>query len=197
MAIFDVYRLVLSFRIGPNFAQTTVHFEVEESDYENPGERAKQLAGEFDSALGPDLRNCLADNVELIFISAARVNSTRGPTGFFRPPLINGNRPSGADMPNSGPVLLFSGRGIQRWVSGRMFLPGIPRDDVEVGVIKPALFTLLDTLAQAIHTTPLMVGGVASHLCIWSEFTPEAIPVVSGLVSAVIGTQRGRLRPMM
>lgn len=196
MAVDDVYRLTLTFLIGHQHAQTTCHFMVDESESTNPGLRAEQIGAQFTLAYFADLTQVLAQNVSWVSVIVARINNDRGPSAYHRIPINNGARPSDCDMPESGPVLLFRGRGSGRWINARMFLPGVAKLDVLNAQFIPALYTELVDLADALAVEHLVFDGHNADLVIWSEKDLAFVPVISSGVSPGIGVQRGRLRPI-
>lgn len=197
MADLDVYRLTLTFTVAHQFAQTTCHYLIDESEGVNPGLRAQQIAAEFPLAFSHDLMQVLAQNVRWFSCAAVRINNGRGPIGRHPIPINAGDRPSNCDMPQTSAVIQFSGRGANRWVRGRMFLPGIPSADVDEGIISNALFTELLDLGDALRTQTLNVDGRNWNFVIWSELEEAFIPPISNDVASVIGTQRGRQRPAL
>lgn len=198
----DVYSVEVLGTIAGQPCASVMHFEAAEDTVADPVEVAAELLEVFHGGivagtyLGEYL-NMVPENYVLKGTRARRISAGGGPNVAHPADNQPGERAGNADVSGVGPVILWhcqdSG---EKWVTGKLFVPGVSVSDVAENVFSDTLIAACDTFGQ-LWTDPI---GVAPHgpytQKVWSPTNTIALAIIAESTSAKVGTQRRRYVPL-
>lgn len=184
--------------IGGNFCQNVFHLKVLDPASSSPFALAKSVGqGLFDYWKEPWL-DCLPAAYVMSSIRVRQIDLGGGPT-YTRTSGVAGEvgtRDTAILVSTVGPLLTFPVY-TDRWTWGKVFLPGVAKEDCADNFLASGLVDNLELLAISMNT-PNTQGSPGA--CTWvycvKKATDDTYNVPVGFsVSATIGTQRRRAKP--
>jgi len=198
----DIYSLEVLGVIAGQPCATVLHFEAAETTVPNPIEVAKELIARWqDEPVAESYINAYLgmtpENYFMKGLRARRISAGGGPN--VAEPIANfpGLRDGNADVSGVSPVLLYHCQTPgDKWVTGKVFVPGVSVEDVAENVLATALVTKIKVFGDC-WETPIGAGphGPFTQV-VWSPNDSAALEIISNSVSAKIGTQRRRYVPL-
>lgn len=192
----DVYRLRLVGEVVGQFCENCLHFISDEAGAINPLLVAIELVDVVMTVNVFEYLACLPDNYELSGLHCKRVNNGGGPEGFRPGNAAPGTRPGAAPISSVGPCIIFPYSAGGRWRSGRMFFPGAAGGDVIRNTFTPPLVNACEAFGINLRL-PVLVFGHTFQFAIYSVASDVAHVPAGFTISAKIGQQNGRLKPVL
>jgi hypothetical protein len=198
----DVYTAEILGVIAGQPCASVLHFQAAEDSVEDPVEVATELIAAIHGGIvaGTYLKEYLdmvPENYTLKGIRARRINNTGGPNVAMPANNEAGNRTGNADVSGVGPVILWHCLSDgEKWVTGKLFVPGVSVDDVAENVFSDTLLAATGTFG-ALFDTPIGAGPHGPYAqVIWSPSQNLPLDIISHSNSLKVGTQRRRYVPL-
>lgn len=192
----DVYQLTIVGQSAGQFFENVLHFKNGSTNDPDPVAAASSLIEGFVNTLQDSLLDCMCVDTSITGYKAKRVNNGGGPT-VAEPQISVPGTVSGTSATSAtASLLLVPFVRSAKFYTGKMFIPGLSESMLAGNVISPTLVTLLDTfsnnLASAFTSSPYSWDYVIWSRTVSLPFVPFDINV-----SAKVGIQRRRLKPLM
>lgn len=198
----DVYTCEILGAIANQPCASVLHFQAAEDSVEDPVVVATELIAAVHGGIvaGTYLKEYLdmtPENYVLKGVRARRINNTGGPNVAQPADNEPGNRAGNADVSGVGPVILWHCLSDgEKWVTGKLFVPGVSVDDVAENVFSDTLLAACGVFG-ALFDTPIGAGphGPFAQV-VWSPSAVEPLTIISHSNSLRVGTQRRRYVPL-
>jgi hypothetical protein len=192
----DVYQLVIVGQSAGQFYENVLHFKNGSTNDPDPVAGASSLIEGFVNTLQDSLVDCMCVDTSITGYKAKRVNNGGGPTVAEPQVSVPGTVSGTSATSATASLLLVPFVRSSKFYSGKVFIPGLSESMLAGNVISGTLITLLDSfannLASSFTQTPHTWDYVVWSRTVSLPFTPFDITV-----SAKVGIQRRRLKPVM
>lgn len=195
----EAYECTLSGTLAGQFVQTVFHVDYNNTSSQPPFFAAKDIAEQL-SAAGEFVAlftDGLPGSYFVTSMRVRRVGPTGGPTAIVLAGAMAQSQGTLATEISSAQVnpLIILIPTIASNKTGRIFMPGVPEDEIADMVLSPALVTTYQALiAYMVAGTTIAGGAVAFG--VMRRATKVVDILDAGYVSPLIGTQRRRLHPI-
>jgi len=198
----DVYSVEVLGVVAGQPCASVLHFEAAEDTVADPVVVCRAILAAFIGAGGAGtyqgeyLAAC-PENYFMKGVRCRRISAGGGPNVASSVDNLAGDRAGNADVSGVGPVILWHCQdATDKWVTGKMFVPGVSVDDVAENVFSDALLVAASGLAE-LWTTPIGAGPEGPFTqVIWSPTLSVGLVIISDSISLKVGTQRRRYVPL-
>lgn len=197
----DVISLAIYFDLGPQPAQTVLHFRSSEENDPNPDVEAQACIAAFLTEVETLYLACIPSDVYLKGYKARRINNGGGPSITVIAGPEPGTRAGSFSVGAAGPCLVWGyeklGGG---WAAGRTFVPGVSEADIAQNQISDPLIGALQDFIEEMLEVPTMSTSMPAYdfeFIIWSSTHNASSGVETGTISGRPGIQRRRMKPSL
>lgn len=192
------YSVVLAGVLGNQSVANVVNFTMSEGDG-NPVDQANALLTALDGDYLEAYAACLPVAYHLTSAKCKRTSLPGGPTvvKIFAPTDYPGSRTGEVSTTATGPVILMQGVKGLRYVTGKMFMPGVSETDIAVNVFTSGLIGVLNTFISVAEEVISLSGGAGNATqTIYDRVLKTSTDPENWKISLKPGTQRRRLVPI-
>lgn len=198
----DVYSLEVLGVVAGQPCASVMHFESAEETTPDPVTGSRKLILAWIGAGAPGsyqaaYLDMTPENYFMKGIRARRISAGGGPNVAVSVDNLAGERPGNADVSGVGPVVLWHAQQAEnKWVTGKLFVPGVSVDDVAENVFSDALLAKLQAFGEIVFT-PIGVAPEGPFTQrVWSPTATLPLEILSNSNSLKVGTQRRRYVPL-
>lgn len=196
----DVYQVNVIGSVANEYVENVWHFESSALNSVTPGADAAALLTALQSSVQTPFLACLPDDYELGGYKAKRVNNTGGPSAVLLAGGAAGAIGATSAVSGEGAVITcgyFNSLGpSMRWRTTRIFMPGLPQDAISEGEFRALYIAAVQAFADDL-VTPITAGPNTLTYCAYSKAMGHPYAVNPPQVSALVGTQRRRFKPVI
>jgi len=193
-----VYQVVIAGTLAKQSVANVLNFDLSAGDGD-PVAQAQALI----AALGGDFMSAYVDCLPVSYVATSmkckRVSLPGGPTTveIYGSTDWVGTRTGEVSTTSAGPVVLSQGQRGSRYVTAKIFMPGVSETDIGANVFTGALLAKLDIFINVIKNDVILDGdlGIANYI-IYHRATRSPAEASNWKVSLKPGTQRRRLVPI-
>lgn len=191
----DVYQLTVVGQSAGQFFENVLHFTDGATSNPDPTTQSQDLINSFISEVEPQLVDCMAADSSITGYKAKRVNNGGSPTIAVPQTPVPGTIASTSATSATASLILVPFIRTGQFYTGKIFVPGLSEADLTGNVIGTAQRTRLATFTGALET--FSIGSTTWDYVIWSRTVSLPFVPYDFNVSAKVGIQRRRLKPVM
>jgi len=191
----DVYQLTALGQSAGQFFENVLHFTNGVTSSPDPTTAANDLIAAFQSECEPQLSDCLSTDSSITGYKAKRINNGGSPTIAVPQTPVPGTTAGTASTSATASLLLVPFIRSGKFYTGKVFIPGLSESVLTGNVIGAGQRSNVETFAGAMESFSL--GSGTWQFVIWSRTVSLPFFPYDFNVSAKVGIQRRRLRPVM
>lgn len=192
------YQVVIAGTLAKQSVANVLNFELEQGD-NDPVQMATALGTALQVAFLDAYVACLPVSYVMTSLKLKRVSLPGGPTVvvIFGPTDFNGQRTGKVSTTSAGPVILAQGVRTTKFLTGKIFLPGVSETDIDENVFTGALLTVLNAFIDVLKVPITLAGGLGeAEYTLYDRKLKVNYAATNYKVSLKPGTQRRRLVPI-
>lgn len=191
----DVYQLTVIGQSAGQFYENVLHFTNGVTSSVDPTTACDNLMDGFINAVQGDFVNCMAADSSVTGYKAKRINNG-GSTTVARPITpVPGTVASTSCTSATASCLLIPFVRTGKFYTGKVFIPGLPESQVTGNAIGGTQVANVMTFSGALET--FTESPFTWDFVIWSRTVSLPFVPYDFTVSAKVGIQRRRLRPVL
>lgn len=194
-----LYQLTITGSLNGNFCQNILHYQFEETSSASAFINAVAIANAWVQDQLTNFLSILPGSYYMSSVRCLQISDGGGATYTQTSGVAgeNGARAEEVSVFTVGPLLCFPAM-VDTEVVGKIFLPGVAEADIEYGILNSTLQTAIATFfgnfLPAINISGTVAGN--AYYCIANAAKTNWARPEGGYVSATIGTQRRRAKPV-
>lgn len=193
------YQVVINGSLAGQYVANVLCFNVDPGDTD-PSAVTRALCAAIEDNIFPSFLDCLPVSYHITSIKAKRVSAEGGPTAaiVYQASDYPGTRTGEVSTTAEGPVLLSQAFRTPRWVTAKIFLPGVSETDITANVFGTTLLAKLDAFATVLQDDFVIGDAIATgKYAIYRKSDKSAVVPTNFKTSMKPGTQRRRLVPIV
>jgi len=192
------YSVVIAGVLGNQSVANVLNFNIPEGDLD-PVESAQALIDALDGDFMDKYCDCLPVAYHATSMKCKRTSVPGGPVvvKIYGSTDHEGTRTGEVSTTACGPVILSQGPTAFKFLTAKIFLPGVSETDIAVNTFTAPLLAVLATFISVINTAiPMAAPYSDANYQIYNRATKTAISATNWKVSLKPGVQRRRMVPI-
>jgi len=193
-----VYSAVIAGVLGNQSVANVLNYVLTEGDGD-PVALAEALIDALEAGLFDSYCDCLPVAYKMTSVKCKRVSIPGGPTvvRIMGPTDHVGTRTGEVSTTAAGPVILSQGTNGVKYLSAKIFLPGVSETDIAVNTFTAGLLTALTGFKDTLEGELPLAGSLgAANYIIYNRTLKTWIDVSNTKISLKPGIQRRRMVPI-